>query len=193
MHEQVIVAVESAPLTFGTWLRFMLGQRRNRLGSEVANALWIGLLFVLSAGLARVTVSVLQRAVVFVVAVGGVVATSLVLYAFVYVAGSGHGVTKLRWWTGYRTFLTFYWMTAPLAWLYAVPVERFLDPGLGNARPTSSLLAIVSVWRVLLITRAISVWLDAWLFKRCSAWCCFLPTRCCWQRIFLMPMLRFGT
>ena len=28
----------------------------------------------------------------------------------------------------YRSFLTLFWMTAPLAWLYAIPYERFLSP-----------------------------------------------------------------
>jgi hypothetical protein len=51
-------------------------------------------------------------------------------------------------------------MTAPLAWLYAIPVERFLDPAQAT-RANFALLAIVSLWRVLLITRAISVWLAA--------------------------------
>ena len=28
----------------------------------------------------------------------------------------------------YRSFLGVFWLTAPLAWLYAVPYERFMDP-----------------------------------------------------------------
>ena len=27
----------------------------------------------------------------------------------------------------YRSFLGMFWMTAPIAWLYAIPVERWLD------------------------------------------------------------------
>jgi hypothetical protein len=47
-------------------------------------------------------------------------------------------------------------MTAPLAWLYAIPFERWMSPGnatLWNLR----LLGIVSVWRVVLMIRVIGV------------------------------------
>ena len=50
-------------------------------------------------------------------------------------------MTLLVWWmahsrdvdqmslaTTFRSFLNLYWMTAPLAWLYAIPFERFLSP-----------------------------------------------------------------
>jgi hypothetical protein len=69
-------------------------------------------------------------------------------------------LTELSFLSGYRTLLTFYWWTAPLAWLYAIPVERFMSAG--DATATNLwFLAAVSVWRVLLITRALSVWLGA--------------------------------
>src|SRR5690606_14448526 len=53
-----------------------------------------------------------------------------------------------------------YWMTALLAWLYALPVENFLDSA-DAVRVNLSLLALVSLWRVLLITRATVVLLGA--------------------------------
>ncbi|MCA9047544.1 MAG: hypothetical protein KDA89_02380 [Planctomycetaceae bacterium] len=56
----------------------------------------------------------------------------------------------------YRQFVTYVWLTGPMAWLYAVPVERFL-----SARDAAAanlwFLAAVSVWRVMLISRVISV------------------------------------
>jgi hypothetical protein len=70
------------------------------------------------------------------------------------------GVDELRPISGYRTLLTFYWWTAPLAWLYAIPVEQFLSEGDATVA-NLGLLAAVSVWRVLAITRALSVWLGA--------------------------------
>lgn len=67
-------------------------------------------------------------------------------------------------WRGYtpipgsqwRSFMGLFWMTAPIAWLYAIPVERFLDFE-GSARANLVLLTLVALWRVLLLARIISV------------------------------------
>jgi hypothetical protein len=56
----------------------------------------------------------------------------------------------------YRLFLLGYWSTAPLAWLYAIPVEGFFDE-LNAVRINLSLLAIVSLWRVFLFPRIVAV------------------------------------
>ena len=53
-------------------------------------------------------------------------------------------------------FLGLFWMTAPLAWLYAIPYERFTDP-LSATEAKVWTLAIVAGWRVLLMTRVLSV------------------------------------
>jgi hypothetical protein len=47
-------------------------------------------------------------------------------------------------------------MTAPLAWLYAVPYERFLSPG-NAVRANFLTLALVAAWRVALMVRVVSV------------------------------------
>jgi hypothetical protein len=59
-------------------------------------------------------------------------------------------------WLGYRSFLSLYWMTAPLAWLYAIPVERFASPA-EAVQFNLTLLGIVSLCRVLLMTRVVEV------------------------------------
>src|SRR5688572_16489670 len=56
----------------------------------------------------------------------------------------------------YFLFLGLFWMTAPVAWLYAIPVERFMDVR-GATVANLWLLGIVSVWRVALLTRVVSV------------------------------------
>jgi hypothetical protein len=56
----------------------------------------------------------------------------------------------------YARFLGLYWMTAPLAWLYALPVERW-GSATQSVEWTLWLLAIVSVWRVALMIRVVSV------------------------------------
>lgn len=53
-------------------------------------------------------------------------------------------------------FLSAFWMTGPLAWLYAVPVERFLDE-VTAAKANLCLLGLVATWRVLLLSRVVQV------------------------------------
>lgn len=57
---------------------------------------------------------------------------------------------------GWISFMALFWMTAPIAWLYAIPVERFMD-SLSAARANVALLSLVSVWRVLLMVRVLQV------------------------------------
>lgn len=56
----------------------------------------------------------------------------------------------------YRTFLTLFWMTAPMAWLYAVPYERFMTP-VDAVGVNLCTLGFVAAWRVVLITRVVQV------------------------------------
>lgn len=59
----------------------------------------------------------------------------------------GLGLKPERW--SYSNLLTFVTLTAPPGLLYAIPVERFLDPA--DARETNLLfLAVVAAWRVAL-------------------------------------------
>lgn len=53
-------------------------------------------------------------------------------------------------------FMGLFWATAPVAWIYAIPVERFLG-SLDAAYANIAMLAVVSLWRVLLMARVISV------------------------------------
>jgi len=54
------------------------------------------------------------------------------------------------------SFMGLFWLTAPIAWLYALPVERFLDP-LPATWANLALLGVVALWRVLLMARVIQV------------------------------------
>ncbi len=69
---------------------------------------------------------------------------------------SCRGIPLAGFWSRYRVFLGLYWMTAPLAWLYAIPVERYVSAG-DAVNWNLRFLALVSVWRVLLITRVLAV------------------------------------
>lgn len=68
----------------------------------------------------------------------------------------------------WRCFMGLFWMTAPVAWLYAIPVERFLG-SYRAAQANLTLLAVVSLWRVLLMARVVSV-LQGRRFWRALGW-----------------------
>jgi hypothetical protein len=56
----------------------------------------------------------------------------------------------------FRRLLTCFWMTAPLAVLYAIPVERFYS-AVAAMNWNLNFLAVIAIWRVILITRVIQV------------------------------------
>ncbi len=58
--------------------------------------------------------------------------------------------------------LRVYWMMAPMAWLYAIPFERFLSAG-DATRANLCLLGVVAIWRVALMIRCIQVLFHAHL------------------------------
>jgi hypothetical protein len=57
---------------------------------------------------------------------------------------------------GYLAFLGLFWLTSPMAWLYAIPYERILSP-IEAIDANLWTLALVSLWRVLLMMRVLSV------------------------------------
>lgn len=146
------------PITLKSLMSFLLGNRQAiEQFAASPRAVFVGLLFVLSAGLAREYDGEYLFAEPYhlLLPLVASLATSFVLYVMLSVTArcwrdSGH------WWIGYARFLGLYWMTAPLAWLYAIPVERFLSAYDATAA-NLSLLAIVSLWRVALMIRVVSV------------------------------------
>jgi hypothetical protein len=83
---------------------------------------------------------------------------AMMLFALAYLAFGGRegGVPFVR---GMLAFVGTFWMTAPSAWLYGIPYERFLDP-LESLNANAATLALLSVWRVALASRALSVVFD---------------------------------
>ena len=63
---------------------------------------------------------------------------------------------EYRGWKFMPLFLVLFWATAPLAWLYAVPVERMTDLTTA-AKWNVAFLAVVAIWRVALMARVFSV------------------------------------
>jgi hypothetical protein len=123
--------------------------------------LWAGLLLVISAGFAREYdgEDLLHEPWHVVIPVGASLVTSFILFCLCELHSRGRGVPSAGFWSRYRIFLTLYWMTAPLAWLYAIPIERSSTAGAAISF-NLMLLKFVSLWRVILITRVISVLYD---------------------------------
>ena len=59
-------------------------------------------------------------------------------------------------WRSFRSFLGVFWLTAPFAWLYSIPYERFTGP-LTTAKINLWTLLLVSILRVSLMVRIVSV------------------------------------
>lgn len=74
-------------------------------------------------------------------------------------------------WLHWPQFMGLFWMTAPVAWLYAIPVERFME-SVPAAKANVVLLQIVSLWRVLLMARVLQVTCKA-PFSRTLLWVLF--------------------
>jgi hypothetical protein len=138
---------------------YLIGDRQAILDLAAdRRCLWVGLLLVLSAGLAREYdgQDLLREPWYLLIPVGASLAASFLL--FLVACGrlflrKGGGPPFFA---AYRSFLTLFWMTAPLAWLYAVPYERFLSPGAATSANLWT-LALVAAWRVALMVRVVSV------------------------------------
>ena len=145
-------------VSLATLCRFLLGQRNAiQQIAESRSALWLGLLFVISAGFAREYdgEDLLHEPWHLLLPLVASVGSSLALYCLVYVVSRCRGVVG-PFWMGYRRLLTLYWMTAPFAWLYAIPFERLTTAPIA-IEANLWLLGLVALWRVLLMTRVVSV------------------------------------
>jgi hypothetical protein len=145
-----------------TIFAYLAGRRQAIL--EIAadrSALGVGALLVLSAWLARNydRASLIHEPWRLLGPFVASLAVSGPLFLSVYGLARWKGMESPGIGRAYRAFLALYWMTAPLAWLYGIPYERFLsataatDANLGT-------LALVSVWRVALMIRVVSVVFD---------------------------------
>ncbi len=135
-------------------LRFLLGNRDAILRLAGSSWAWlIGALLVVTAGLARNYdhLSLLKEGEW----IYGPFAMSLFSAALIY--GFLQLMLSIPAAKGnFRTFLSFFWLTAPCAWLYGIPVERWMSL-LDATKWNVAFLLIVSIWRICLMARAVSV------------------------------------
>jgi hypothetical protein len=144
-------------ISAGTIFLFLAGQRRaiERVAAS-PRSLWLGLAFVVLAGIFR---EYDQEALLFepwhlmlpLAASTGLAGLLFgVVYLIVFDNRRGPGSFE------FRQLLSCLWMCAPMAALYAIPVERW-GSAVEATRWNLTFLGIVSVWRVTLISRVISV------------------------------------
>ncbi len=146
-------------MNLASLLKFLVGRRKGILDvATERGSLWLGLLFVVSAGFAREYDAEDLAAEPWHLGLPLVasLATSFTLFCILFGAALRHAKHRPLFFPMYRRFLSLYWMTAPLAWIYAIPVERFLSE-VDATKANLWFLGIVSVWRVLLISRSASV------------------------------------
>jgi hypothetical protein len=141
-----------------TILRFLIGQRQAILDIAASrSAIWLGLLFVLSAGFAREYdgEDLWHEPWHLLLPLAASLVTSTILFIIMWLALHGWRTLPNEWRT-YQSFVTLYWMTAPLAWIYAIPVERMF-PAAESTQANLWFLGIVAAWRVVLMIRVVTV------------------------------------
>lgn len=139
--------------------KFLFGNREAIIDIATSRSgLVVGGLLVLSAGFAReYDAEYLVREPWHVlIPLGASLLVALPMFAMLFGIGKRRDIGDVGFWKTFRSFLVLFWMTAPLAWLYAIPFERFLDP-IGATHANLWLLRIVSIWRVALMTRVVTV------------------------------------
>lgn len=138
-------------------LDFVLGDREaiQRLAANRAS-LFVGAIFVLATTVARehdeLDLTQALEPWFFGLLLSAAVAVVLHLIMRVVLRGrwSGQGRPDLG------VMIAMVWLTAPVAWLYAVPVERWTPP-VEAAKLNVAFLAVVATWRVVLMGRVLSV------------------------------------
>ena len=145
-------------MTPWTIFRLLIGRRDAIL--TVASSRWsllVGAILVLSGSLARNYDGVCLPEEWPALAHGLVVSTvnALLLFSIVFFASKASR-RGMAFRSGYLSFLALFWMTAPMAWLYGIPYERWLSP-LDALHANAWTLLVVSIWRVLLISRVLAV------------------------------------
>lgn len=151
------------PITLGTLGMFLLGSRDAILSLAASRGtLWLGMTFVFSAAFAREYdgEDLLYEPWHLLLPLVASLVTSFILFGLTSLIGWCRHAGLHGFWSRYRTFVGLYWMTAPLAWMYAIPVERFLSAG-DATTANLGFLACVSLWRVILITRILSILFNA--------------------------------
>lgn len=146
-------------MTIKTLLQYLFGYREGIQGiATCRQALPLGAIFVFSAGFAREYDGeyLLAEPWYLLIPLVASLVTSFLLWWLVACIAPSRSLPEFPLWKTYRAFLGLYWMTAPLAWLYAIPYERWLSPA-DALRMNLWTLGAVALIRVVLMCRAVHV------------------------------------
>lgn len=160
-------------VTVGTWIRFLFGHAESiRTLARSAGAWQVSLALVLLTSIARnydqtwigeKPLHWIAGNILFSTVSG----TALVFWTRMFMANRIDD-PNVSFGDSWRQFMGLFWGTAPVAWLYAIPVERWAG-SMEAAHFNLTLLAVVSLWRVLLMARVIGV-LHSAAFWRALCW-----------------------
>ena len=162
-------------MSISTFLMYLIGLEAAI--RDVAHNPWsigIGFIFVLTAGIARSyrKHDLRRRPAFLLLPLAASLTTSLLLYLLICAVMALGGASLLNhptyesrtlfgaWLRGYGSFLGLFWMTAPLAWLYGIPFERWIDNRLKAVKTRLWCLGLVSLWRMALMVRVLVVLLE---------------------------------
>jgi len=180
------VADESVWFDLWTLVRYLKGEPEAiRVVTSCRGAFWLGLSFVLLAGIPRDYdgADLLQEPHWLVIPlIASTLAALLFFFCCEVVFTRRRDAPFL---TRFGQFLSAFWMTGPLAWLYAIPVERFLGE-VAAAQANLCLLGLVATWRVLLLSRVVQV-LYSGDFKRAFTVVFFMADLLAIAAVFGMP------
>jgi hypothetical protein len=163
-HQLAVLVLQEMALfmTTKTILQFQFGNAvAIRRVAESKSALWVGMILVLLTAIARSydQTFILEKPLFWLF--GPLlfsIGSATFVFCFIYLVFIRPHISKPKpgFASEYLSFIGLFWMTAPIAWLYALPVERFLGT-YQAAQANLTLLGIVALWRVLLLARVFSV------------------------------------
>ena len=150
-------------MTAMTLPKYLVGSRRAIL--DIASTRWsllIGGLLVLSAGFAReydgedLVHEPWHALRPLAASLASGTALFLVVHLAALLKSKGAQGNRPGFFEAWQRFMGLFWMTAPMAWLYAVPYERMMQP-VDAIQLNLWTLALVALWRVVLMVRVIQV------------------------------------
>ncbi|MCC6464197.1 MAG: hypothetical protein IT463_02525 [Planctomycetes bacterium] len=139
-------------------LAFLCGSRQAVNGwARTPRALWFGFVCVMAAALCREydQLDLVANTVILGLPLAGSLAASFLLFVVLWVQGT-QPRTARSFAQGYREFLALFWLTAPLAFLYAIPYEMLFSAYTATVLNLLT-LALVAAWRVMLMVRVAQV------------------------------------
>ncbi|MBA3685667.1 MAG: hypothetical protein H0W72_10580 [Planctomycetes bacterium] len=141
-----------------TYVYFLCGRRAAIVSlAEQPRLLWVGLLLVMSAALAREYDAEYLLAEPWHLLLSPLVSWAMATLIFALVSTSrGYGDKPRPGWRAYAAFIGLFWMMSPMAWLYGIPYERMLDES-AAVDANLNTLRVLSLWRIFLAIRVVQV------------------------------------